>query len=315
MFLAGPVSWAQQSNRIPVVGILASTAAANDPVFENFREGLRQLGYVEGKNIKIEFRSAQGQLDRLPVLAEELVRLKVDAILTLTPVGAQALKKATSIVPIVIALNDMVGLGLVTNLAHPGGNITGLSSMTTELHAKRLQLLKEAIPRVTRVAIVQYVDTPVNAPQKRAIENLKAAASSMSIELQLLRVTKPEELAEAFLAIRRTRAHALYLMESPLFYARRAALIAMVSKSQLPAVYGSKTYADEGGLMSFGASYADQMHRAAGYVDKILRGAKAADLPIEQPTKFELVVNLKTAKALGIAMPESILLQADEVIR
>jgi len=304
--------WAQQSNRIPVLGVLTLTAGAADPFVETLRQGLRERGYMEGRNIRVEFRTAQDDADRLPGLAGELVHLNADVIVVTNALAAQALRRATSTIPIVVALLDPVAAGLVTNLARPGGNITGLSSMGIELSAKRLQLLKEAIPRLNRVAVLWNPDTSSTA---KMVEDLKPVASSMSIELTLVSVQTPEGFDAAFAAVARANAQALYIVGGPLFYAYRTTLAKLSTKSRLPGIAGGRYYVDGGGLMSYGASIQDQMHRAAGYVDKILKGAKPSDLPIEQPTKLELVVNLRTAKALGISIPESILLRADEVIR
>jgi putative ABC transport system substrate-binding protein len=304
--------WAQQPNRIPVVGWLAAAAGPDDPLVEALRQGLRERGYLEGRNIKLEFRTADHP-DRLPGLAEELIQLKVDVIVATSTPAAQAAKGATSTIPIVMSLvADPVGSGLVANLPHPGGNVTGLSSMVAELSAKRLQLLKETIPRLTRVAVLWNPDMAWHA---KGIEDLKAAAPSLSIELSFVGARTPEDFDPAFSVVGRTRAQALYLLDSPLLYVQRMTLAERASKAQLPTIHQSRTYTDAGGLMSYGANYADLMRRSAGYVDKILKGARPGDLPIEQPTKFELVVNLKTAKALGITIPQSILLRADEVIR
>ena len=313
--VAATHAWAQQPNKVPVVGVLFLAAGPDDPLVEALRKGLRQLGYVEGQDIRFEFRSAQGQAERLPRLAEELVQLKVDVIVVGNPPAAQAVQRATSTIPIVIGLFDPVASGLVTDLAHPGGNITGLSSMFTELIAKRLQVLKETIPRLTRVTVLWNPTTPPSPWEAKAVEDLNAAARSLSIELKFVVARTPEEFDAAFSAVRRAHAQALYLIESALFYTHRMTLAKLALKARLPAIYGTRAFADEGGLMSYGVNYADQFRRAAVYVDKILKGAKPGDLPIEQPTKFELVVNLKTAKALGITIPQSILVRADEVIR
>jgi len=306
--------WAQQPNRIPVVGWLAAAAGPDDPLVEALRQGLRERGYLEGRNIKLEFRTADHP-DRLPGLAEELIQLKVDVIVATSTPAAQAAKGATSTIPIVMSLvADPVGSGLVANLPHPGGNVTGLSSMVAELSAKRLQLLKETIPRLARVAVLWNPASLPTPLQTKFVEDLKAAARSLSIELSFVSVKTPEEFDAAFSAVSRARAQALYLLEDPLFYVHRMTLAERASKAQLPTIHQSRTYTDAGGLVSYGANYADLMRRSAGYVDKILKGARPGDLPIEQPTKFELVVNLKTAKALGITIPQSILLRADEVI-
>ena len=305
-------SRAQQPNKVPVVGVLTLTAGVADPFVEALREGFRGLGYADGREIKIEFRTAHDHPERLPGLAEEFVRLDTDAIVVTNPLAAHALRRATSTIPIVVALFDPVAAGLVTNLARPGGNITGRSFMNIELSAKRLELLKEAIPRLKQVAVLWNPETPT---ADKMIAELKAAASSLSLELMFVAVQKPEEFDAAFAAVARGNAQALYVAGGPLFYAYRATLITLATQSRLPGISSARPFADGGGLMSYGASMQDEMRRAAGYVVRIVKGAKPGDLPIEQPTKFELVINLKTAKTLGITIPESILLRADEVIR
>jgi len=270
-------------------------------------------GYAEGRDVVIEWRSANGDYDRLPRLAAELIQSKVDVLVVESTLAARAAKDATASTPIVMAIvSDPVASGFVTSLAHPGGNITGLSSMGIDITAKRLQLLKEAIPRLTRVEVVQNPDTPFHA---RVIEELKVAAPRMPIALNFVAVRTPGEIGPAFSTASRAHAQALYIIPDALFLKNRTTLFNQASKARLPAMYGEKQWAEAGGLMSYGANYADLFRRSSGYVDKILKGTKPADLPIEQPTKFELVVNLKTAKALGITIPESILLRADEVIR
>jgi putative ABC transport system substrate-binding protein len=311
--IAATTTWAQQTTKVPVVGVLFFGMGPDDPLVEDLRQGLRELGYVEGRNIRIEFRTAQDHPDRLPGLAEELVQFKADVIVVNVTVATQAAKRATSTIPIVMATNaDPVGLGLVASLAHPGGNVTGLSLMMTELGAKRLQLLKETIPRLARVAVLWNPATPIHA---KVIEDLKAAAPSLSIELSFMSARTPEQFGPAFSAVSRAHAQALYVLDDPVFYVHRATLAKLASKARLPTIWGERSYADAGGLMSYGADYGDLFRRSAGYVDKILKGAKPADLHIEQPTKFDFVVNLKTAKALGITMPQAILLRANEVIR
>jgi putative ABC transport system substrate-binding protein len=311
--IAATTTWAQQTTKVPVVGVLFFGMGPDDPLVEDLRQGLRELGYVEGRNIRIEFRTAQDHPDRLPGLAEELVQFKADVIVVNVTVATQAAKRATSTIPIVMATNaDPVGLGLVASLAHPGGNVTGLSLMMTELGAKRLQLLKETIPRLARVAVLWNPATPIHA---KVIEDLKAAAPSLSIELSFMSARTPEQFGPAFSAVSRAHAQALYVLDDPVFYVHRATLAKLASKARLPTIWGERSYADAGGLMSYGADYGDLFRRSAGYVDKILKGAKPADLQIEQPTKFDFVVNLKTAKALGITMPQAILLRANEVIR
>ena len=261
----------------------------------------------------IEWRLANGNYDLVPELAAELVKSKVDVIVTESTVAAQAVKRATSTIPIVMAIvADPVGSGLVTSLAHPGGNVTGLSLMTTDLTAKRLQLLKETIPRLIRVAVLWNPGTPYHL---KAVEDLKAVAPSLSLELKFVSAQKPDEFRSALSAVSRASAQALYVLDDPLYFAHRMTLLKLASQTRLPVVYGERGFVDEGGLMSYGTNLGNLTRRSAGYVDKILKGAKPGDLPIEQPTKFDLVVNLKTAKALGLTIPQSILQRADEVIR
>ncbi|MGQ0579597.1 MAG: ABC transporter substrate-binding protein [Betaproteobacteria bacterium] len=310
--VAATHAWAQQTNKIPLVGLLMPGAPRGEPTAEAFWQGLRDWGYVDGRNINIEFRTAD-QSDRLPGLAEELVRLKVDVIAVAGTPAAEAVKRATSTIPIVLTtVADPVGSGLVASLARPGGNVTGLSTMTGELTAKRLQLLKETLPRLTRVAVLWDPGTSWHA---KGIEDLKAAAHSLSIELTFVGARTSDEFDAAFAAVSRARAQALYVLDSGLFYNHRVTLATRASKARLPNIHASRVHPDNGGLMSYGANYADLMRRSVGYVAKILKGAKPGDLPIEQPTKFDFVVNLKTAKAIGITIPQSILLRADKVIQ
>jgi putative ABC transport system substrate-binding protein len=300
---------AQQPASPRHIGVLVTAWSSES----QFRQGLLDAGYVEGRDVVVEWRSANGHYDRLPQLAADLVQHKVEVIVVAGTVAAQVAKRATSTIPIVLAVvSDPVGSGLVTSLGHPGANVTGLSAMQTELSAKRLQVLKEAIPRVSRVAVLSNPDTPY---VPKVTEELNAAAPPLSIELKFVRVRTPEEFDSAFSAVSRAHAQALYVIDDSLFSSHQAALLKLVSKARLPAIYWARHYAEGGGLISYGVSYGDLMRRSAGYVDRILKGAKPVDLPIEQPTKFELVVNLKTAKALGITIPESVLLRADEVIR
>ncbi len=295
------------------IGVLLVSFSPESKEAQAFRQGLRDAGYVEGRDLVTEWRYANGDYARVQELVTDLVQRKVDVIVATTTVAALAVKRATPTIPIVMAtVADPVGSGLVTSLARPGGNVTGLSMMIPDLGTKRLQLLKETVPHATRVAVIWNPATPWNT---KIVEDLKAAAPSLSIELSFGSVTTPEEFGPAFSAVSRARPQAIYLIDSPLFFKHRLTLVKLASKGHLPAVYGEKEYVDDGGLLSYGTSRTDLLRRSAGYVDKILKGAQPADLPIEQPTKFELVVNLKTAKALGIKIPESILLRADEVIR
>ncbi len=295
------------------IGVILGASSPESEVAQAFRQGLLDAGYSEGRDVVIEWRSASGDYARVPDLAANLVKRKVDVIVVSTTVAAQAVKRATSTIPIVtITGGDPVASGLFASLAHPGGNVTGLSFMTTELTAKRLQLLKEATPRVARVAVLWNPDSLWHAKE---IQDLKAVAPSLSVGLNVVGARTSEELSAAFSAASRARAQGVYVLDDPLFMFHRSVLIKLSSKARLPTIYGLRQFVDEGGLMSYGANLRDLYRRSAGYVDKILKGANPGDLPIEQPTKFELVVNLKTAKALGIRIPQSILLQADEVIR
>lgn len=305
--------YAQQPAAPRRVGILVGSPSSEGTIAQQFRQGLRDAGYTEGRDLVIEWRAYGGDYARIPELVADLVQHKVEVIVVAGTVATQAAKRATSTIPIVMVLvADPVGSGLVANLAHPGGNVTGLSTMTGELNAKRLQLLKEVIPRLTRVGVLWNPDTQFHA---RMIEDLKAAAPSLSIELTVVAVRTPEEIVPAFAAVRRAHAQALYVIEDAFFFTHRATLLELASQFRLPAIYGEGRFVNEGGLMSFGTKFGDLYLRAASYVDKLLKGAKPGDLPIEQPTTFELVVNLKTAKGIGLTIPQSILQQANEVIR
>ena len=295
------------------IGVLLADFLPESKEAQAFRQGLRDAGYAEGRDVVIEWRSANGDYDRLPQLAADLVQSKVDVIVVESTPAARAVKRVTSTIPIVMAVvGDPVGSGLVAGLGHPGGNVTGLSMMMTELSAKRLQLLKEGIPRLTRVAVLWNPATPYHP---KAVEDLKAVAPSLAIELSFVGVRTPEQFDPALSAVSRAHAQALYVLDAPLFFTHRTTLLKLASKARLPVISLSTGFTDAGALMSYGPNLSDVFRRSAGYVAKILKGAKPGDLPIEQQTKFELVVNLKTAKALGITIPESILLQADDVIR
>ena len=303
---------AQQPASPRRIGILI-VVPPDDKDVQGLRQGLRDAGYTEGRDVAIEWRSANGDYARIPELAADLVQRKVDVIVVETTRAAEVVKRLTSTIPIVLSVvADPVGSGLVASLAHPGGNVTGLSLMSAELGAKRLQLLKETIPRLTRVAVLWNPDNPFHP---KAITVLKAAASSLSLELSLVSARTPNEFSAAFSEISRLHAQGLYLIDDAIFYTHRMTLLALMAKARLPSSYPERPFVVEGGLMSYGTNIRDLFRRSARYVDKILKGAKPSDLPIEQPTKFELVVNLKTAKALGITIPESILLSADAVIK
>jgi putative tryptophan/tyrosine transport system substrate-binding protein len=311
--LVAPAATRAQQAKVWRIGVLlVGLSRAEDPP-RAFQEGLRELGYVEGKNIAIEWRDAAGSYDRLVGLAAELVRLKVDVIVTESTVATRAAKQATTATPIVMTnIADPVGSGLVTSLARPGGNITGLTVMSPELAAKRLELLKEAVSKVARVAVLWNPGTPFS---KTMLNEVEGAAPSLRLRLQSIAVRGPDELEHAFSTATRGRADALFVIDDPMFGAARMRLLDLGARSRLPATYGTRVYVNAGGLMSYGPNWADLFRRAAGFVDKILKGAKPADLPVEQPVRFELVINLKTAKALGLTIPQSVLLRADEVIK
>jgi putative ABC transport system substrate-binding protein len=306
---------AQQATKVYRIGRLStgSPLPEFDSSLEAFRQGLRDLGYVEGQNLLIEDRYAQGRFERLPDLAAELVRLKVDVLVTGGSQPVQMLKQATSTIPIVgVVLADPVGTGFAASFARPGGNITGLAFQNADLSTKRLELLKETVPGVTRVAVLWDIHNPASASAVRATEE---AARSLGLQLHLLEVQGPHDFDSAFEAAHKGRAQALLQVGSPLFATHKKTIVDLVAKSRLPTSCEQRVFVVEGCLMAYRPSFADMWRRAATYVDKILKGAKPADLPMEQPMKFELVLNLKTAKALGLTLPPSILFQADEVLQ
>lgn len=310
--LSGKV-YPQQPASLPRIGVLLVIVTPESKEAQAFRQGLRNAGYDDGRDVVIEWRNANADYDRLPELAADLVQSKVDVIVAETTRAALEAKRATSTIPIVMALvADPVGSGLVASLARPGGNVTGLTGMTAELSVKRLQLLKEMIPRLTRVAVLWNPDTPWHT---QVVQDLKSAARKLPVALTVIGVQTPQELAPAFSTIRRANAQALYLVECPLFSTHRTVLLELASKSRLPMVEAEGRFVEAGGLMSYGAKLSDLYRRSAGYVAKILKGAKPGDLPVEQATDFELVVNLKTAKALGLTIPQSVLLRAEQVIK
>jgi len=312
--LAAPLAaGAQQPGKVTRVGFLFYGSPGASPELDAFRQGLRELGYIEGQNIAIEYRFASGRVDRLPELAAELVRLKVDVIVTPTTPVSQAAKQATGTIPIVFAgVADAVGAGLITNFARPGGNITGLASISAELGGKRLELLKQVVPKASRVAVLY---NPADRSNVLMLKDMQESAPALGLTLQPLEVRGPGELEGAFVAMTRERVHALFGVAGILTFEHRRALVDLAAKNRIPAMWGHRQFVDAGGLMSYAVNYYDQVRGAATYVDKILKGAKPGDLPVEQPTKFELVVNLKTAKALGLTIPRSVLLRADEVIQ
>ena len=307
---------AQRRDQVPRVGYL-SPGSPSDPVrlrrFEAFRQGLRELGYVEGQNITIDARWAEGNYDRYPVLAADLVRVKANIIVAVGGAATQAAQQATTTIPIVMStVLDPVGSQLVTSLAHPGGNVTGLSIMAPEIVGKQLQLLREVVPSVSRVAVLSNPANPGSAAQLREAE---AAGRALNMQLEALEARVPKEIDSAFAAMTRQRVGALLILADAIFTNQRRQIAQLSLKQRLPSVYGVRGYAEAGGLLVYSVDPLDLEARAAIYVDKILRGAKPGDLPIEQPTKFELVINLKTAKALGLFIPQSLLVRAGEVIQ
>jgi putative ABC transport system substrate-binding protein len=312
--LAAPVA-AQQPGKVYRIGMLLHDNNPSDPARISFQEGLRALGWVEGQNYVIELRFAEGQADRFPAFAAELVRLKVDVIVTAGPPPTRAAQDATTTIPIVMATHgNPVGRGAVASLARPGGNITGLSSMSADLETKRLELLKTTVPQAVRVAYL-WTAPVTNVDPWLVRTGVGAAARTLGVQLQHAGARDPSDLEVAFSTMTRDRADAVIVSNDPFQYAHRARIAELAIKYRLPAMYESRDYPDVGGLISYGVHFPDLFRRAASYVDKVLKGAKPADLPVEQPTKFELVVNLRTAKALGLSIPPAVLRQADEVIR
>jgi putative ABC transport system substrate-binding protein len=314
MLGGGATAEAQQTKKIPRIGFLiAATRDTQSARTEAFRQGLRELGHIEGQNIAVEYRFGEGKTDRLSELVADLVRLKVDAIVAQNTLVARAASNATKIIPIVIASGaDPVAAGLVMSLARPGGNVTGLTNVTTDLGVKRLELLKESFPKLTRVAVL-----PSPGSLGLELKEMRAAAPSLKIQLHILEVGVADDLERAFEGATKVGAGALAVTADPtgLFVANRKQIVELAANKRLPAIYTSSTYVNAGGLMSYAANDLENYRRAAVYVDKILKGAKPSDLPVEQPTKFEFVINLKTAKALNLTIPQSMLFRADKVIR
>jgi putative ABC transport system substrate-binding protein len=314
--LAAPLAVdAQQREKATRIGLLlggSPTPPALERV-EAFKHRLNEFGYLEGKNLAIEYRWAEGKPERFPGFAAELVHLRVDVIVAATTPAAQAAKDATATVPIVmVVIADPVGSGLVPSLARPGGNITGLSFLAADLGPKQLQLLKEVVPEVSRVAVLWL---PINPGHAAILRGLEAAASTIRVTLQRVAVGGPDGFEGAFAAMSKERVDGIIVLPEPLFSRERDRLVELAARHRLPAVYGVVDHVAAGGLMAYAVDDRDNWYRAAAYVDKILKGAKPGDLSVEQPTKFKLVINLKTAKTLGITIPQSVLLRADEVIQ
>ncbi len=312
--LAAPLAAeAQQAGRTVTIGYLGnSSPSLESNVVEAFREGLRQLGYVEGRNLIIKYEWAEGHQERFAVLAAELVRLKPDVILTAGTPGTLAAKQATQSIPIVTVAGDLVAAGLVSSLAKPGGNVTGLSALTPELEGKRLELLKEAVPKLSRVAVLR---NPANPFTTIAWKAMQAAAEALGVKLQPVEARGANDLDRALARIKAARPDGLVVIPDRFLLAYRESIVQFVVKNRLPGMFPFREFAQEGGLMAYEPDFADMYRRAATYVDKILKGRKPADLPVEQPTRFALVINMKAAKALGLTIPPSVLARADQVIQ
>ncbi len=311
--LAAPLAAdAQPPGKVPRVGVLGERTPA-DPFLAAFRQGLRELGYTEGRNIVVEYRYALGMVDRFPELAAELLRLDIDVLLVGGAAAARAARAQTKTVPSVFALpGDPVGSGLVSSLAHPGGNATGTSTLIPELSRKHLELLKAAVPRLSRVAVLY--NSAGRPGTGLSLDAMREAARALTVELRVLEVRHPDDLVSVFAAARAQSIDALLALSSPVIGSRLAQLAELAVKHRVPAISTGREFAEAGGLMSYGPSFSDNYRRAATYVDKILKGARPSDLPVEQPTKVELVINRKTAKALGLTIPQSLLERADQVI-
>jgi len=314
LVVTGAVAQAQQPTKIPRIGFLGATSlSATSARIEAFRHGLPELGYVEGKNIVIEYRWAEGKIERLPDLAAELVRLKVDVIVTSSAAPTRAAKEATTTIPIVMANdNDPVGSGHVASLARPGGNVTGVSTFAPEISGKQLELLKEIVPKLSRVAVL---GTSTNSGYAQLLREVELAAGAFGVKLQYLDVLNAKDIETAFRAASKGRADALLVLASPVNFSQRTQIAELAVKNRLPAIYAQTEYTEAGGLMYYGANTPDLYRRAATYVDKILKGTKPADLPVEQPIKFEFIINLKTAKQIGLTIPPNVLVRADRVIK
>ncbi len=313
-FFANAVTTAaEQSEKIARLGFLGFDAVASKTFTEAFRRGLTELGYVEGQNIIIEYRWAEGKPDRLPKLAAELVALKADVIFAAAAPVIRAAKTATENTPIVFEmLADPVSAGFVTSLAKPGGNLTGVAGLAPQLSGKRLELLKEVVPRLNSVAVL---GNPANPNFRSVLDESQRAASSLKLRLQIIEVSKPALLGDAFATIVRGGAEALTVFPDPMLLGQQNTIVQLAAKNRLPAVYGISGVVENGGLMTYAPSQSAMWHRAAAYVDKILKGARPADLPVEQPTRFELIINLKTAKQIGLTIPPSVLARADRVLK
>jgi putative ABC transport system substrate-binding protein len=311
LLTAATFAEAQQPKKVPLIGFLEGASISESQGIEPFRRGLRQLGYIDGQNMILEIRGMEGKPDRIPGLIAELLRSKVDVIFTPMTDAAQVAKKAAPTIPIVVLMGDPVGSGLVVSLARPGGNVTGLSSYA-ELAGKRLEILKDALPNLNRVAVFW---TPRNANNEVQLKETESTALVLGVKIQALEVGGPEAFESAFKSAVRERVGALIALRSPMLVNHRKQFLKLAEDNRLPVMYDDKNFVEPGGLMSYGTDRADLFRRAAYYVDKILKGAKPAELPVEQPMKFELVINLKTAKQIGLTIPPNVLARADKVIK
>jgi putative ABC transport system substrate-binding protein len=306
---------ASKGARIGLLLTASLNSAGQQGILDAFRQGLRERGYVEGQNIVIEYRAADGRIERFSELATELVRLNLDLIVASNTPAARAAKEATTSIPIVVpVMGDPVGDGLVASLARPGGNITGMSFLGPELATKRLELLKQALPTISRVAALWHPGAYGESTMSEMMRKVEAAAGTLLVELQLIEVRGAADFDRAFLAMARERADALIVLPSPMLFSERRNIVDLATRHRLPSIAMAREFAELGGFMAYGANIPDLFRRAAVYVDMILQGTKPTDLPVQQPTKFELVINLKTAKALGLTMPQTLLVAADEVI-
>jgi putative ABC transport system substrate-binding protein len=314
LFAVSGVAEAQQFVKLPRIGFLSGNSFSDNKArIEAFRQGLRELGYVEGKNIIIEWRSAEGNFDRLPALATELVSLKVDVIVSYGPTPTRVAKKATATVPIVMGFDgDPVGSGIVASLARPGGNITGLSSLAPEISGKQLEILKEIVPKLSRVAVLGNSDEPGNA---YALKEMELAAGGLKVQLQYLDVLSRTHIETSFQAASEQRAGAVIVLAGPVMSPQRTEVVRLAAQNRLPAMYYRSDFVEAGGLMTYSTSFTDLFRRSATYVDKILKGAKPGDLPVEQPKKFEFIINLRAAKQIGVTIPANVLARADKVIK
>jgi len=305
--LAAPL--AGEALQVYRIGVLGSE---NSPPWDGFRQGLHDLGYVDGRNLSMEWRWSEGKPDRFPALAMQLLVLRPDVIVASGTQAVRAAKEATSAIPIVMTTSSYPEkIGLVKSLSRPGGNVTGLSNVAPELSGKKLELLKQIAPKVSRVAVLW---NPASTVEPLALQDLLTAATAVSVEIQSVEVRSPDDFSAAFAVVSSSRAHALLALGNPINFRARQLIADFALRNRLPSIYDERLFVDTGGLMSYAPSFTDSFRRAATYVDKILKGAKPADLPVEQPTKFELVINLKTAKALGLTIPPSVLARADQVI-